>query len=124
MHARDLATTGLASRVEDTIASGREAATVLLDEACPSSFVCASDTLAIGVLHALGDRGIHWGKDVAVVGSDDSQVAQVVRGGLTWVRQPLEQVAVELVKALEGLLTTPPVAAPGVLLSPTLTVRL
>ena len=124
MHARDLPTTGLASRVEDTVASGREAATVLLDEAQPSAFVCASDTLAMGVLHALGDRGIHWGKDVAVVGFDDSQVAQVVPGGLTSVRQPLEQVAVELVKALEGLLSTPPVAGPGVLLTPTLAVRL
>ena len=124
MHARDLPTTGLASRVEDTVASGREAASVLLDEAQPTAFVCASDTLAIGVLHALGDRGIHWGKDVAVVGFDDSQVAQVVPGGLTSVRQPLEQVAVELVKALEGLLSTPPVAKPGVLLSPTLAVRL
>ena len=48
MHARDLPTTGLASRVEDTVASGREAASVLLDEARPSAFVCASDTLAIG----------------------------------------------------------------------------
>jgi DNA-binding LacI/PurR family transcriptional regulator len=124
MHARGLPTTGLASRVEDTVASGREAASVLLDEAHPSAFVCASDTLAMGVLHALGDRGIHWGGDVAVVGFDDSQVAQVVPGGLTSVRQPLEQVAVELVKALEGLLSTPPVAGPGVLLSPTLAVRL
>ena len=124
MHARDLPTTGLASRVEDTVSSGREAATVLLDEASPSAFVCASDTLAMGVLHALGDRGIHWGRDIAVVGFDDSQVALVVPGGLTSVRQPLEQVAVELVKALEGLLSTPPVAGPGVLLSPTLAVRL
>jgi DNA-binding LacI/PurR family transcriptional regulator len=124
MHARDLPTTGLASRVEDTVASGREAAAVLLDEARPSAFVCASDTLAMGVLHTLGERGIAWGRDVAVVGFDDSQVAQVVPGGLTSVRQPLEQVAVELVKALEGLLSHPPVAGPGVLLTPTLAVRL
>ncbi len=124
MHARDLSTSALASRVEDTVASGREAASVLLDEARPTAFVCASDTLAIGVLHALGDRGIHWGRDVAVVGFDDSQVAQVVPGGLTSVRQPLEQVAKELVKALGGLLSTPPVTGPGVLLTPTLAVRL
>ena len=114
MHARDLPTTGLASRVEDTVSSGREAASVLLDEAQPSAFVCASDTLAMGVLHALGDRGIHWGKDVAVVGFDDSQVAQVVPGGLTSVRQPLEQVAVEVVKALEGTSLHAPRHRPGV----------
>jgi DNA-binding LacI/PurR family transcriptional regulator len=123
MHGRGLATTGLASRVEDTIASGREASAVLLDEAQPSAFVCASDTLAMGVLHTLAERGLRAGRDVAVVGFDDSQVAQVVPPGLTSVRQPLEQVAVEIVKALEGLLAHPPAVGSGVLLSPTLAVR-
>jgi DNA-binding LacI/PurR family transcriptional regulator len=123
LHARDLPTTGLASRVEDTIASGREAASVLLDEAQPTAFVCASDTLAMGVLHALGDRGIAPGRDIAVVGFDDSQVAQVVQGGLTSVRQPLEEVAVELIKALEGVLGHSSEHQPGVLLAPTLVVR-
>jgi DNA-binding LacI/PurR family transcriptional regulator len=123
MHERGLSTTGLASRVEDTIASGREAGAVLLDEARPTAFVCASDTLAMGVLHTLADRGLRAGRDVAVVGFDDSQVAQVVPPGLTSVRQPLEQVAVEVVKALEGLLAHPPTVGPGVLLTPTLAVR-
>ena len=68
------------------------------------AFVCASDTLAMGVLHTLAERGLQPGRDIAVVGFDDSQVAQVVPPGLTSVRQPLEEVAVELVRALEGLL--------------------
>ncbi|WP_395693292.1 LacI family DNA-binding transcriptional regulator [Nocardioides sp.] len=123
MHARGLSTTGLASRVEDTIGSGREASSVLLDEAHPSAFVCASDTLAMGVLHTLAERGLTPGRDVAVVGFDDSQVAQVVPHGLTSVRQPLEEVAVEVVKALEGLLAHPPVIGSGVMLTPTLTLR-
>ncbi|GAA4362347.1 LacI family DNA-binding transcriptional regulator [Nocardioides caricicola] len=123
MHARHLSTTGLASRVEDTVASGREASSVLLDEAQPTAFVCASDTLAMGVLQTLDERGLRAGRDVAVVGFDDSQVAQVVPRGLTSVRQPLEEVAVHIVKALEGLLTTPAVVGPGVLLAPTLALR-
>lgn len=123
MHGRDLSTTGLASRVEDTVSSGRSASAVLLGEAQPTAFVCASDTLAMGVLHTLHDRGLAAGRDIAVVGFDDSQVAQVVPPGLTSVRQPLEDVAVEIVRALQGLLTTPPVAQPGVLLTPTLAVR-
>jgi DNA-binding LacI/PurR family transcriptional regulator len=123
LKARGLSTTGMASRVEDTISSGREASGVLLDEARPSAFVCASDTLAMGVLHTLAERGRHPGRDVAVVGSDDSQVAQVVHPGHTSVRQPLEQVAVEIVRALEGLLAHPPSVGPGLLLSPTLAVR-
>ena len=120
---RGLPTTGLASRVEDTVSSGREASAVLLDEARPTAFVCASDTLAMGVLHTLADRGLAPGNDVAVVGFDDSQVAQVVPPGLTSVRQPLEEVAVEIVKALEGLLGHPPVVGPGVLLTPELILR-
>jgi DNA-binding LacI/PurR family transcriptional regulator len=123
LRSRGLSTTGLASRVEDTVASGREASAVLLDEARPTAFVCASDTLAMGVLHTLADRGLAPGHDIALVGFDDSQVAQVVPHGLTSVRQPLEDVAVEIVKALEGLLGHPPHVGPGVLLTPTLAVR-
>ncbi len=118
-----LSTTGMASRVEDTIHSGREASAVLLDEARPTAFVCASDTLAMGVLHTLADRGLTAGRDVAVVGFDDSQVAQVVQPGLTSVRQPLELAAVEIVKALEGLLAAPACLGPGVMLTPTLALR-
>jgi DNA-binding LacI/PurR family transcriptional regulator len=123
MRSRGLPTTGLASRVEDTVSSGREASAVLLDEAHPSAFVCASDTLAMGVLHTLAERGLTPGRDVAIVGFDDSQVAQVVPPGLTSVRQPLEDVAGEVVAALESLLGHPPAAHAGVLLEPRLAVR-
>ena len=116
-------TTGLASRVEDTVQSGAEAAAVLLDESAPTAFVCASDTLAMGVLHTLWIRQLAPGRDIAVVGFDDSQVAQVFPVGLTSVRQPLEDVAVEIVRALEALLGHLPAPAPGVLLTPTLAIR-
>jgi len=123
MRSNGLSTTSLASRSDDTVGSGREASAVLLDDAQPTGFVCASDTLAMGVLHTLSDRGLVVGRDAAVVGFDDSQVAQVVAPGLTSVRQPLEEVAVEIVQALEGLLTHPPTRSGGVLLSPELIVR-
>ena len=122
LKARGLSTAGLASRVEDTVHSGREASGVLLDEAQPSAFVCASDTLALGVMHTLAERGLYPKRDIAVVGFDDSQVAQTVYPGLTSVRQPLEDAAVEIVKALEGLLGRVPTQA-GVMLTPTLAVR-
>ena len=77
----------------------------------------------MGVLHTLADRGLAAGRDIAVTGFDDSQVAQTVPPGLTSVRQPLEEVAIEVVKALEGLLGAPPSIKPGVLLAPTLVVR-
>lgn len=123
LKARGLSTTGMASRVEDTVHSGRDASAVLLDDAQPSAFVCASDTLAVGVLHTLAERRLTPGHDIAVVGFDDSQVAQVMQPGLTSVRQPLELAAVEIVKALEGLLAAPALVRPGVMLTPTLAMR-
>jgi DNA-binding LacI/PurR family transcriptional regulator len=123
MRAHGLPTSGLASRVEDLVASGGEASAVLLDEAHPTAFVCASDTLAMGVLHTLYLRKLAPGRDIAVIGFDDSQVAQVVHPGLSSVRPPLEEVAVEVVKALEGLLGHPPHVGPGALIQPTLELR-
>jgi LacI family transcriptional regulator len=123
MRTAGLSTDGLAVAVADTVDGGCEAATRLLDAAAPTAFVCASDTLAVGVLHTLADRGLRPGRDVAVVGFDDSQVAQVVPHGLTSVRQPLEQVAVVLVRALESLLAREDYDGKGVLLTPTLAVR-
>ncbi|MFT3873952.1 MAG: LacI family DNA-binding transcriptional regulator [Nocardioides sp.] len=118
-----LPTDGLAARVDDTVAAGREAAAALLEQASPSAFVCASDTLALGVLHSLAERGLRAGADISVVGFDDSQAAQLIPGGLTSVRQPLEQVAVEVVAALQGLLAIPRASSSGVLLEPSLVVR-
>src|ERR1051325_7716896 len=72
-YSNGLSTTGMASRVEDVVHSGAEAGAVLLDEAAPTAFVCASDTLAMGVLHTLWIRQLAPGRDIGVVGFDDSQ---------------------------------------------------
>jgi LacI family transcriptional regulator len=123
MVAHGLSTTGLEAAVPDTVAAGRQASATLLDASGsgPTAFVCASDTLAVGVLHTLAERGLTPGDDVAVVGFDDSQVAQVM--GLTSVRQPLEEVAVHLVAELRLLLAPAPTEPVGVLLRPRLEVR-
>ncbi len=121
MVAHGLPTAGLEAAVADTVDAGREAAALLLDTAAPTGFVCASDTLAVGVLHTLRERGLHAGPGLPVVGFDDSQVAQVM--GLTSVRQPLEEVAVELVGALVDLLAPAREATRGILLAPTLAIR-
>ncbi|MEZ5096221.1 MAG: substrate-binding domain-containing protein [Nocardioides sp.] len=122
LHRHDLPTAG-SPHVEDTLASGREAASVLLDQAEPTAFVCASGHPRHGGAPRAVRPRAEPGRDVAVVGFDDSQVAQVVPFGLTSVRQPLEEVAVEIVAALQGLLRTPPLRRAGVLLTPTLSVR-
>ncbi|QSR24601.1 LacI family transcriptional regulator [Nocardioides aromaticivorans] len=121
MVAAGLSTAGLEAAVADTVDAGRQAAARLLDTTAPTGFVCASDTLAVGVLHTLRERGLHAGPGLPVVGFDDSQVAQVM--GLTSVRQPLEEVAVELIGALADLLAPTEPTTHGILLAPTLAIR-
>lgn len=124
MHERDLSTTQLSARGEDTVEFGRRAAHALFESADPSAFVCVSDTIAMGVLQAIGDRGRQAGpQDVAVVGFDDSLAAQVVPPGLTSVRQPIEEVAVQIVRLLEDRLVMRSSADAHVVLSPELRIR-
>ena len=79
----------------------------------PTAFLCASDTVAMGVLRSLAELGLRPGRDLAVVGFDDSIAAQVSTPALTSVRQPLEQVAVEVVRYLGELLAHRPIPEPG-----------
>jgi DNA-binding LacI/PurR family transcriptional regulator len=123
MHEHGLSTSKLSARGDDTLDFGRRAAHALLDAEAPTAFVCVSDTVAMGVLRALDERGLHAGKDLAVVGFDDSLAAQVTSPALTSVRQPLEEVAVEIVSYLGELLAHRPIRELGCTLTPTLSVR-
>ncbi len=123
MHEHGLSTSRLSARGEDHLDFGCRAAHALLDQEQPSAFVCVSDTVAMGVMRALAERGMRAGRDVAVVGFDDSIAAQVCTPALTSVRQPLEQVAVEVVRYLGDLLGHRRITEQGRILSPTLSVR-
>ena len=122
MHERGLPTTKLSARGEDTIEFGRRAAHALFEGEQPTAFVCVSDTVAMGVLQALVDVGRRAAPDdVAVVGFDDSLAAQVT--GLTSVRQPLEEIAVQTVRLLEDRLAMRTSDEPNIILTPELRVR-
>jgi LacI family transcriptional regulator len=123
MAAAGIDTDGLGVRTSDNVDAARMEAHRLLDDSTVTGFACASDTLAIGVLHALHERGLRPGVDAGVVGFDDSLGAHVSWPGLTSVRQPLEQVAVELVGLLHAVLSLKPVDQLGRLLEPSLVVR-
>jgi LacI family transcriptional regulator len=120
MTARGLAI-DLDRATDGSVHAGRVAAAELLDGPHPTAFVCASDSLAVGVTQALAERGLRTGADASVVGFDDSAVAQLT--GLSSVRQPLEDVAVAVVTALQQRLGGEGAEPSGVLLQPTLQVR-
>jgi DNA-binding LacI/PurR family transcriptional regulator len=60
----------------------------------------ASDTMAIGALHALDRAGRRVPDDVAVIGFDDVPMAEFTQPALTTVRQPLDEMAVALAERL------------------------
>jgi DNA-binding LacI/PurR family transcriptional regulator len=121
-------------RGQDEVANGARLAEVLLDRPePPTAVVAASDTLAVGVVQAAHARGLVVGRDLAVVGFDDTPTAGVF--GLSSVRQPLETVARCIVRTLlprlpaggpqtrgHTELSTPELTT-GRLLAPTLVVR-
>jgi LacI family transcriptional regulator len=57
----------------------------------PRAVLCANDQTALGVIHALAQRGIRVPQDVAVTGFDDVPVARHLHPPLTTVRQPMQE---------------------------------
>ncbi|HEY6493347.1 MAG TPA: LacI family DNA-binding transcriptional regulator [Trebonia sp.] len=118
---------GLSARLEDDLALGREACARLLDTAAPpTAFVCVSDTIALGAWTEVTARGLVPGRDVAVIGFDDSAAAAAL--GLTSVAQPLDEVADACLVALDKLLSpghgpAKRAGRPRALLEPHLVVR-
>ncbi|MEV6282668.1 LacI family DNA-binding transcriptional regulator [Kribbella sp. NPDC051770] len=116
--------TDLEVAVPDTLEDGRQATHRMLDATRPATaFVCASDTLALGVLRALHERGLRPGADVAVTGFDDSPTAALVSPGLTTLRQPIDLVGRQLIESVENLIAGDPRTPRHLLLQPELIVR-
>lgn len=115
---------GPIGRCANDLTEGRRAAAEFLDGAVgpvPTAVVCVSDALALGVLAELAARGLRPGSDVAVIGFDDTDVAEVV--GLTSVAQPLAEVAERCVAMLIAQVEGRPLAEREVVLAPHLVVR-
>jgi DNA-binding LacI/PurR family transcriptional regulator len=95
-----------------TAGAGRDAMTELL-RSCPDldAVFVASDLLAAGALQALAAAGRAVPGDVLVGGFDDSAIAAATTPPLTTVRQPLAQVAAELVEVLLKLVGGHPVSS-------------
>jgi DNA-binding LacI/PurR family transcriptional regulator len=79
------------SAVANSREDGTRAAAYALDRADrPTAILAATDLLALGVLDALGVRGLRPGRDISVTGFDD--IADAGAAGLTTIRQdPIER---------------------------------
>ncbi|MEQ3551401.1 LacI family DNA-binding transcriptional regulator [Pseudonocardia nematodicida] len=90
-----------------TIEGGAELAGAVADSSA-SAVVAYNDLLTVGVLHALGRRGVSVPGDVAVAGFDNVELARLVSPQLTSVGAPLSTMGAS---AMRNLLQR--VAAPG-----------
>ena len=100
---------------------GEAAAEVVLDDPNVTAVFCASDRMAVGLLHNAQRRGIAVPDDLSVVGFDDLTWARYLCPPLTTVRQPgreMGRAAARLV--LHG---APDPSAPVLRVTPTLVVR-
>jgi LacI family transcriptional regulator len=74
-----------------TFAAGREAARELFARQKPTALFCANDLLAIGAIRALEQIGLRVPHDVAVVGMDDTELAEMSSPALTSVSLASEE---------------------------------
>lgn len=59
----------------------------------PTALFCANNLTARHVLHCLQEHGIYPPNNIALVGFDDFETADLLRPGVTTVRQPVERMA-------------------------------
>lgn len=81
--------------------SGAAAMAELLTRGAPIDAVfAASDSMAVGAIDALSAAGLGVPGDIAVAGFDDAGLAAMSTPPLTTVRQPFDEIAVEMVDLL------------------------
>ncbi|GAA3904635.1 LacI family DNA-binding transcriptional regulator [Streptomyces sp. NPDC002387] len=122
MRRHGLPTRGRRAQSVDDIDSARSAIKPMLD-AGVTAVVAASDMLALGCYHALRERESAPGRDVSVIGFDDSPTAAILSPTLSTIAQPMEAVGRECVRLLLARMADASAPPERVLLEPFLVVR-
>lgn len=96
---------------------------LLCMEPRPTAIFAASDVMADGALRAIREAGLAVPDDLALVGFDDSPLAQYSTPPLTSVRQPLAEMGAAAVRALITQIRNPDPPTTQMYLPTTLVVR-
>jgi LacI family repressor for deo operon, udp, cdd, tsx, nupC, and nupG len=89
----------------------------------PTAIMCGNDTMAIGAIKAIRERGLQIPQDVSVIGFDDIAVASEIHPPLTTVAAPVKEIAVNSVRMLTSLIERRPLKEKHLALSTSLVVR-
>jgi DNA-binding LacI/PurR family transcriptional regulator len=108
-----------------TVASGRESAAQLLDlTPAPDAIFATNNLLTLGTLHAVHDRNLSVPGDVALVGYDDIQWAELGTVSLTTIKQPVYELGSTAALRLFHRMNNPTAQSRHeIILAPTLLVR-
>jgi LacI family transcriptional regulator len=78
----------------------------------PTAVVCASDIMAIAAIHAALDSGVRVPAQLSVVGFDNTNVAGLVRPGLTTVNQNVPAIGRKAIEQVIAMIQDPDYAPP------------
>jgi LacI family transcriptional regulator len=89
----------------------------------PTAVFAAADLMAVGAIRALEEAGLRCPDDVAVVGFDDIQLAELVTPALTTIRQDAPGIGTAAGRSLVEMIENPEVVPPARMLPVKLIVR-
>lgn len=103
--------------------SGYQAAAALLDQPEVTALFCGNDEMALGLLHAVAERGMRCPEQLSIVGFDDFPGAEFFWPSLTTIRQDFDEIGRLSVGLLLDMIESSQVTADHITLEPTLVIR-
>ncbi|MBD1576478.1 substrate-binding domain-containing protein [Vibrio sp. S11_S32] len=89
----------------------------------PTALFACNDMMAMGLINAASQDGLHIPNDISVIGYDDIQLAKYITPSLTTIHQPKHQLGKTAVDTLLARLNEPKSPQQIVQLEPTLVAR-
>lgn len=106
-----------------TFKAGLEAAETLLNQFTPDAIVCANDLLAVAAMKVIVRRGLRVPDDIALVGMDDTDIAELANPSITSVNLGSVARARAAAKLLLRRLNDPGAPVKQIVIEPSLTIR-
>jgi len=104
--------------------SGESGAAYLLSlKSPPTAIMCANDSMAIGAMKYIRERGYKIPEDISVVGFDDIKVSSMVFPSLTTITVPIARIAERVIAMLLAMIDGVDLDFQHVVLPAPLTVR-